>query len=195
MVLFHFSQRSISWQSLITRVILCFSPSCFKDRHICPFLVFRDFLVVHHFSKILTCEFVATSACSASTPLGCISSNSVHLNTSILPPLINHFSLWLPIHSLKFNLDWSSSSQLLTCDLFWDRITDIKKSSCMELLILIRMPSFWIIKSNFFLVFFTKYLKNYLAFSFSVLASYVTIYDPSCGHSYFAPLLLFSVLF
>lgn len=67
MVLFHFSQRSISWQSLITRVILCFFPPCFKDRHICPFLVFRDFLVVHYFSKIMTCEFVATSACLAST--------------------------------------------------------------------------------------------------------------------------------
>lgn len=65
----------------------------------------------------------------------------------------------------------------------------------MELLILIRMPSFLIMKSNFFLVFFIKYLKNYLAFSFSVLASYVIIYDPCCGHSYFVPLLLFSVLF
>lgn len=68
MVLSHFSQRSISWWSLITRVILCFSPSYFKDRHICPFLVFRDFLVLHHYSKIMTCGLVATSACTESTP-------------------------------------------------------------------------------------------------------------------------------
>lgn len=128
------------------------------------------------------------------TPLGCISSISIHLNTSILPPLINHFFLWLPIHFLKLHLDWSSSSQLLTCDLFWNRIKDIKLYGTPD----INKNAFLLdqMKPNFFLVsFFTKYLKNYLVFSFSVLANYVTIYDPNCGHSYFVVILLFSVLF
>lgn len=74
-------QGSIIWRSLITRDILCFPCFCGNDRHICPFLVFRDFLqfpcglkdnewTVGLQPRLLVC-------------LGYISPNSVYSNASV----------------------------------------------------------------------------------------------------------------
>lgn len=101
-------------------------------------------------------------------PLGRISSNSADLNTSkttgsgrlmemsqMVFLLSLTVSLWLPVHFSKFHFDWISSSQLLTYDLFWrDKTEDIKKLSLIDLLILIRISSFLIMKSIFFVFFF-----------------------------------------
>lgn len=104
---------------------LCFSPSCFKDRYIYPFLVSRDSPDSPSLLKNNDLWVCGHICLYSQVSLGCMSSNSADLNTSISPSLINfsHYllsfvPLLLPVHFSKFHFDWTSSSQLFTCDLF-----------------------------------------------------------------------------